>query len=47
METAIHCLTAFILGAHIIPHLNEGAKLSDLVQEFAFRGKQARFSEQI
>ncbi|MFH2053330.1 MAG: ATP-binding protein [bacterium] len=43
METAIHCLTAFILGAHVAPHLNEGARLSDLVQEFAFRGKQAHF----
>ncbi|HOX25606.1 MAG TPA: ATP-binding protein [Candidatus Krumholzibacteria bacterium] len=41
IETAIHCLGAFILGAHVVPHLNEGAKLSDLIQEFPFRGKQA------
>lgn len=41
--TAIHCLTPFILGSHVVPYLNEGAKLSDLVEVFAFRGKQAHF----
>lgn len=41
--TAIHCLTAFILSAHVVPHLNEGIKLRDFIQEFAFRGKQTYF----
>jgi hypothetical protein len=42
-ETAIHCLTAYILAEHVVPHLRKGAKLRDLVQEFIFRGKQAHF----
>lgn len=39
-KTAINCLTPLILNTHVIPYLREGVKLQDLVETFAFRGKQ-------
>ena len=41
--TAIDCLTPFILGTHVVPYLNEGFNLPDLVETFPFRGKRAQF----
>ncbi len=40
---AIWCLNNFIVGRHIIGYLKEGVKLDDLLQEFKFRGKTARY----
>jgi hypothetical protein len=42
-RAAIESINAYIIDKWIAPYLRKGAKLEDLIEEFAFRGQRAKY----
>lgn len=43
ISAIINCLNYFIIGSHIVGYLKEGSKVEDLLVDFPFRGKSAKY----
>lgn len=42
-ETAVRCLTPYMVGSHVVPYLREGVDINETIETFQFRGRTVRY----